>query len=264
MKDMPKDELLALIDAAPATDPTHRVRYRGKTLCVVMASWNEAGKVGPGVAAVPRDIVDTVCVVDNGSIDGTGDEAAKAGAVVIRHPRNLGAGGGYRTGWTYARRHAFDIVVELAGDNQDDPSEIASVVDRLLDGPFDYVQGSRWMPGGKQRNMTASRKRLTKLYSFLFRLFFRARLTDATNGFRAFHATLLDDPRIRLWQPWLIQYEMEPYLLIQAVRLGYRVAEAPVTKIYHAQMKRNTKMVPFKSWWSILRPIFLLRLGLKR
>src|SRR4051812_1800040 len=92
MRDLPKDEILALVDAAPATAPERRVRYRGLSLCVVMASWNEAGKVGPGVRAVPRDVVDTVCVVDNGSGDGTGEEAREAGAVVIPHPRNLGAG----------------------------------------------------------------------------------------------------------------------------------------------------------------------------
>src|SRR5438034_843169 len=110
MKDLPKDEILALIDAAPATPPQRRVRYRGLSLCVVMAAWNEAGKIGPGAKAVPRDIVDTVCVVDNGSVDGTAEEAREAGAVVITHPRNLGAGGGYRTGYVYAQRKGFDLV----------------------------------------------------------------------------------------------------------------------------------------------------------
>jgi dolichol-phosphate mannosyltransferase len=264
MRDLPKDEILSLIDAAPATAPEHRVRYRGLTLCVVMASWNEAGKSGPGVRAVPRDVVDTVCVVDNGSVDGTGQEAREAGAVVIPHPRNLGAGGGYRTGYVYGRRKGFDLIVELAGDNQDDPADIPHVVDHLIDGGFDYVHGSRWMPGGTRVNMTRSRSRLTRLYSFLFRTLYGFPATDATNGFRVFRSGLLDDPRIDLWQEWLIQYELEPYLFLKTVQLGYKVGEAPVRKIYHQEMKRNTKMVPFKSWYSILRPLFLIRLGLKR
>lgn len=264
MRDLPKDAILALIDAAPATAPERRVRYRGLTLCVVMASWNEAGKVGPGVRAVPRDVVDTVCVVDNGSVDGTGEEAREAGAVVIPHPRNLGAGGGYRTGYVYGRRKEFDLIVELAGDNQDDPADIPHVVDHLIDGGFDYVHGSRWMPGGTRVNMTRSRSRLTRLYSFLFRTLYGFPATDATNGFRVFRNGLLDDPRIDLWQEWLIQYELEPYLFLKTVQLGYKVGEAPVRKIYHQEMKRNTKMVPFKSWYSILRPLFLIRLGLKK
>jgi dolichol-phosphate mannosyltransferase len=264
MRDLPRAEVEALIAAAPATAPERRVRYRGQSIVVVMASWNEQGKVAPCVERVPRDVVDTVCVVDNGSADGTAAEARAAGAVVVSHPRNLGAGGGYRSGYVYGRRNGFDLVVELAGDNQDDPADIRHVVDQLLDGGFDYVQGSRWMEGGTSVNMTLSRTWLTRLYSFLFRALFGFRATDATNGFRAFRSGLLDDPRIDLWQEWLIQYELEPYLLIKAVSLGYRVGEAPVRKIYHLKMKQNTKMVPVKSWVSILRPLFLLKLGLKR
>lgn len=263
MKDLPKDEILALIKNAPATSPASRVRYRNLSIVVVMASWNEAGKIGPGVRAVPRDIVDTVCVIDNGSCDETGREAEAAGAVVIRHPVNIGAGGGYRSGYYYGLLHGFDLIVELAGDNQDVPSEIPSVVDALINGSLDYVQGSRWMKGGSQSNMTLSRIALTRFYSFLFRLFYQAAITDATNGFRAFKPSLLENKRINLWQPWLIQYELEPYLLIKTVTLGYRFSEAPVTKRYHEKMEKNTKMVPFKSWYSIIRPIFLLRFGFK-
>jgi dolichol-phosphate mannosyltransferase len=264
MKDLPREEILALVDAAPATLPERRVRYRGLSLVVVMASWNEAGKVGPGVRAVPRDLVDTVCVIDNGSVDGTAEEAQGAGAVVISHPRNLGAGGGYRSGYVYGLRKGFDLVVELAGDNQDDPADIRHVVDHLLDGGYDYVHGSRWMAGGTRVNMTRSRSFLTKLYSFLFRTLFGFPATDATNGFRVFKTGLLEDRRIDLWQEWLIQYELEPYFFIKVVQLGYRVGEAPVRKIYHQEMRKNTKMVPFKSWYSILRPLFLIRSGLKR
>jgi len=162
MKDLPRDRVLQLIDGAPASPPERRVRYRGLAIVVVMASWNEEGKVAPCVRAVPRQIVDTVCVVDNGSADGTAAEARAAGAVVISHPRNLGAGGGYRTGYFYGRRQGFDLVVELAGDNQDDPADIQQVVDRLVDGGFDYVHGSRWMPGGTRVNMTRSRSLLTR------------------------------------------------------------------------------------------------------
>ena len=142
--------------------------------------------------------------------------------------------------------------------------EALQVVDHLIDGGYDYVQGSRWMVGGERVNMTFSRSLLTRLYSLLFTLIYRIRISDATNGFRAFYSRLLDDTRINLWQSWLIQYELEPYLLIKAVSLGYRVGEAPVKKIYHPDMRKNTKMIPFKSWYSIIRPVFLLPLGLKK
>ena len=261
---MTKAELLKLIQNTPSSEKSFRVKYRGLSICVVMASWNEEGKVGPGVKAVSKQIVDSVLVVNNGSADLTSIEAEKAGATVINHPTNLGAGGGYRTGWLYGSLKGFDLIVELAGDNQDVPSEIPRAVDKLIDEDLDYVQGSRWLKDGKRENMTFSRTILTWLYSLLFRLLFRKKITDATNGFRVFRKEVLDNPKLNLWQNWLLDYEMEPYLLIQTCRAGYKVSEVPVTKRYHNEMKDNTKMVPFKSWWSILRPLFLLSLRLKK
>ena len=260
---MTKSEILKLIEEAPSSAPAVRVKYRGLSICVVMASWNEEGKVGSGVQSVSRKNVDSVVVVNNGSQDSTSKEAYGAGAIVIDHPINLGAGGGYRTGWLYGYQKNFDLIAELAGDNQDLPSEIPRAVDKLINENLDYVQGSRWLKDGKRENMTLSRTILTWVYSLLFRILFRKRITDATNGFRVFRKEVLDNPSLNLWQDWLLQYEMEPYLLIQTCRAGYKVAEVPVTKRYHHDMKDNTKMVPFKSWWSILRPLFFLSLKIK-
>ena len=73
---------------------------------------------------------------------------------------------------------------------------------------------------------------------------------------------MLDDPRIRLDQRWLDRYELEPYLLFQAVRAGYRVREVPVTVRYHS--RGTTKMRGLRDGWRIVRPLVYLRLGLKR
>ena len=59
-----------------------RISYRGHSILVTMHCWNEEGKVGLGVKAVPKTLVDTVCVVDNGSVDNTAKEANEAGALV--------------------------------------------------------------------------------------------------------------------------------------------------------------------------------------
>lgn len=264
MKPVPRPMVEELIrDSTGFGAEDERTLYRGNAILVVLASWNEAGKVGPAVSKVPRDLVDRVVVVDNGSVDGTGAEAEAAGATVVRHPWNAGAGGGYRTGYWYGLMGQYDIIVELAGDDQDDPNDIKHVVDRLLDDDLDYVQGSRWLPGGDAIEMTRSRTMATKLYSWLMSVLFGQRVTDGTNGFRAFRTKVLKDPAIRLWQDWLIGYELEPYLLIQTIRMGYRFGEEPVRKIYHPAMEDNTKMTPFKSWYSILRPLFLLKLGIR-
>ena len=264
MEALPKEKLLSIIENTPVKPKAERILYRGFSIIVVMPCWNEEGKVGPGVAAVPRNIVDTVCVVNNGSNDGTAEEARAAGATVIDHPINQGAGGGIRSGLFYGLLNEYDLLAVLAGDNQDDPTDLRHVADKLIDEKLDYVQGSRWMKSGQMINMTMSRKALTWIYSFIFARFFKVSISDATNGFRLFRSEILKDERIDLWQEWLLAYELEPYLLIKTCKLGYKVGQAPVKKIYHNDMKDNTKMVPFKSWWSILRPLFYLRFGLKK
>jgi len=89
------------------------------------------------------------------------------------------------------------------------------------------------------------------------------RVTESTNGFRAFRTALLRDPRIDWRQPWLDRYELEPYLLLKTIRLGYRHTEVPVTKIYPPREIGYTKMRPFVDWWSIIRPIVYVGLGLR-
>ena len=259
-----RESITKIIESTPVKEMTIRTKYKGHSLLVTMPCWNEEGKVGHGVKSVPRDLVDCVCVVNNGSIDNTAIEAEEAGALVISHSVNLGAGGGIRTGLEYGRINNYDLLAVLAGDNQDDPNDLFKAVDKIIDEELDYVQGSRWLKEGKRENMTISRTILTWVYSLIFRILFRKKITDATNGFRVFRKEVLDNSNLNLWQDWLLQYEMEPYLLIQTCRAGYKVSEVAVTKRYHNDMKDNTKMVPFKSWWSILRPLFLLSLRIKK
>ena len=123
-------------------------------------------------------------------------------------------------------------------------------------------QGTRWLPGAATPGIPDDRRWLTRLYPMLFRIASGYRSTDGTNGFRAFRLAMLEDPRIRLDQTWLDRYELEPYLLFQAVRCGYRVSEVPVTVRYHE--RGTTKMRLFRDGWRLLRPLIFLRLGLKR
>ena len=111
--------------------------------------------------------------------------------------------------------------------------------------------------------MPIYRQIATRVHPILFSLSAGKWLTESTNGFRAFRTRLLDDPQIRLDQPWLDEYELEPYLYWKAIRLGYRTCEVPVTKIYPPKAIGYTKMKPITGWWSMLRPIVLLTLRMR-
>jgi hypothetical protein len=153
----------------------------------------------------------------------------------------------------------FDFAAVLSGDDQHEPDELPRALEPLFGGAADLVQGSRWLPGGATPGIPAARRWLTRIYPIAFRLVSGYPSTDGTNGFRAFRLAMLEDPRIRLDQEWLDRYELEPYLLYQAVRCGYRVREVPVTVRYHA--RGTSKMRFLRDGWRILKPLVYLRLG---
>ena len=151
----------------------------------------------------------------------------------------------------------------MAGNGKDDARELLGLLNGLESG-YDFVQGSRYLKGGVWENMPLHRVIGTKAYSFLFSVLNRLWITDATNGFRAYRSSLFDDKRINIWQDWLTNYEVESYLFSKSIRMGYRVREVPVSKIYPPSLALGyTKMKPFVDWWRHFRPSLLLALYLK-
>ena len=104
-----------------------------------------------------------------------------------------------------------------------------------------------------------------RVFTVTFSVLVGHRLTDGSNGFRAYRVDLLRDDRIDWEQPWLgDKYQLEYYIHFKAISLGYRFQEVPVTKIYRpASDGSYTKFHP-RDWLVAIRPMFLLRFGLKK
>ena len=226
---------------------------------------NEEQKIGEVVRRVPRDVVDEVLVIDDGCTDASPEVAAEAGAEVLPMGRVAGVGAALRAGYALAVERGFDVAVVMAGNNKDSPEEIPLLLDPIADDTADFVQGSRFL---KERPdfgpMPLYRRVATRLHPLLFSLVAGQRVTESTNGFRAVRCRLLEDERIDLEQRWLDEYELEPYLYLRAARCGYRIQEVPVTKVYPPRALGQTKMKPITGWWSILRPLIYVGLGLRK
>ena len=108
------------------------------------------------------------------------------------------------------------------------------------------------------------RKIATKIHPWFMSMITGRKVTDSTNGFRAFRLSMFDNTTINIDQRWLDHYELEPYLLYKALTLGFRFMEAPVTKMYPPKKLGYTKMRPLVGWWSILRPLIYLGLRVKK
>lgn len=227
--------------------------------------YNERGKIGPTVAKVPRGAVEEIVVVSDASDDGSDEEARLAGATVLRHDKTLGVGAAIRTGLQYGIKNGYDVLVVMAGNDKDDPTEIPKLVAPILERGADYVQGSRYARGGAYGKMPLHRVILTRAYPWLVRLVTGFPITDATNGFRAISAKFLNDPRVNMNQDWLDRGELEYYLQLKALTLDFKVEEVPVRKIYPdlSAYCNYTKIKPVYDWFRNLRPIFYLTLGLK-
>ncbi|MHC5037161.1 MAG: glycosyltransferase family 2 protein [Planctomycetota bacterium] len=207
----------------------------------------------------------SVLVVDDGSGDGAPEEArGKYGDLRLeRHESNLGQRGILRTLRSVLRTGPFDYVLTLAGNNKDNPAEMIRLLSPLACGEADVVQGSRYLRGFRGVNMPLYRILATRvLHPTLVSLATGRRLTDSTNGFKAYRRDVLLDPRIDTDLDWLKAYSIEPFLLIRAAQLGWRIREVPVSKVYPPRAERYTKMQPVVDWWGILKPALRLALGL--
>jgi dolichol-phosphate mannosyltransferase len=227
-------------------------------------AYNEGEKIRRTLARHPPDRAWDLLVHDDGSTDGalTGIDPR---ILVLRNETNQGIGASMKRVFQYSLDHGYDVLVIHAGNDKDNPLEIPALVDPIARGDADFVQGSRYLSGGGFGNMPAYRVVGTRvIHPLITSLAARKRITESTNGFRAFRTALLRDARIDWRQPWLDRYELEPYLLLKTIRLGYRHVEVPVTKIYPPHEMGYTKMRAGVDWWSIIRPVVYLGLGLRQ
>jgi glycosyltransferase involved in cell wall biosynthesis len=234
-------------------------------ILVMPFAFNEGEKIRTTLSRFPARRAYDLMVMDDGSTDGSLDDAAETfGVAVLRHERNRGVGAAMKTAFTYALDNGYDVFVAVAGNNKDDPTEIDRLLEPILNGGQDFVQGSRFLPGGRYGEMPTYRILATKIiHPLLLSVATGKRITESTNGFRAFRLVLLRDQRIAWRQKWLDAYELEPYMLYKAIKLGYRHTEVPVTKIYPPRRLGYSKIKPLTGWWSMLRPVVYLALGFK-
>ena len=239
--------------------------YRNLKVAVLIPAYNEAAKIGDVVRRVPAEVVDLILVIDDGSTDSTAQIATQAGAEVLSMPKVAGVGAALRAGIQLARSRGMDVAIFVAGNNKDEPKEIPSLLDPIVDLGCDIVMGSRFLTGGRYGgDMPLYRKFATRLHPILLGFFCGRRITESTNGFRAFRLSRLDDKRIDLDQSWLNGYALEVYLLFKFLTLNYKHTEVPCTKIYPSKSIGNTKMKPLVGWWDILQPVFLLGLRIRK
>jgi glycosyltransferase involved in cell wall biosynthesis len=192
-------------------------------ILAIVPAFNEARNLPAVIGGLRRAVPGLdVCVVDDGSTDGSAAVAAGLGVTVLRCPLNLGIGGAVQTGYLWAQARSYDVAVQFDGDGQHDAAYLAAAVAPIAEGRAQVVIGSRFLEGSGFRSTRLRRAGIRYLSAFL-RLRCGVRVTDPTSGFRAAgrQAIALFARRYPSDYP-----EPEAVALARSARL--RVAEIPV------------------------------------
>ena len=189
---------------------------------VVIPALNEADSIGPVVESLSAQgvaAVKTIIVVDNGSTDGTGDAARKAGAQVVLEARR-GYGRACKAGVLAARE--ADIVVLLDGDGADDPEDLPRILEPLLWDAADLVIGSRALGSSEPGSMSSQQVFGNRLTVWLIRLLYGVRVSDIG----PFRAIRRDD--LLALDMTEMTYGWSTEMVAKTIRAGYRYKEVPV------------------------------------
>jgi glycosyltransferase involved in cell wall biosynthesis len=202
-------------------------RYPDFSLPPVVAlicAFEEEANIGEVLSRVPEKTcglaVAPLVVVDGGQ-DATDRVARDAGATTFVFPTNLGHGVALRVGYALCVEGGAQYVVTLDADGQNDPAEMESLLQPLVDDEADFAVASRRL--GTDETADRYRRAGVVFFSFLMNLLMGSKLTDTSNGFRALRASMLADVASRLEQD---QYQTAE-LLITALSRGWRVTERP-------------------------------------
>jgi glycosyltransferase involved in cell wall biosynthesis len=194
-------------------------------ITVVIPAYNEA----PVIGQVIRRILDCgfarVVVVNDGSRDDTATVARQAGATVLSHRINRGAGAAAQTGISYARRRGFPYLVQIDADGQHYPEDIEAMAARMAETDCDIVIGSRWL--GRNTGVPATRIAYNRISNLFTNFFCRSRYTDSQSGMR-----LLNRKTIEALHLHLDGFGYCSEMIVQAEERRLKIEEVPIRVAY--------------------------------
>ena len=177
--------------------------------------------------------VDQVIVCDDGSLDLTAEQAKIAGAIVIKHKKNMGKGHAMKSLFKYARDVGADVIVTIDGDGQFLAEQIPSLFQPILENSYDVVIGNRF---SDDEEMPSYRKIGNKMLDRITKLAADLPFSDTQSGFRSYSKKAIQSIDFST-----SGFGVDSEILIDAVDKGLRITETKVTVLYDTGLKTSTK-----------------------
>lgn len=229
-------------------------------ILVVIPTYEEAGNVAVVLTRVRRAVPEAdVLVVDSASPDGTAELAEKVGEElggidILRQGAKRGLGAAYRDGFAEGLRRGYQVLVEMDADLSHDPASLPSLL-RAIDDGAALAIGSRYVPGGAIPEWPALRRLVSRAGNHYVGLALGIEVRDATAGFRAYTAEILD--AIDYGSTRADGYGFQVEMAYRVVRAGGRVVEVPIT--FADRVRGTSKMsgrivveaMALVTWWGL-------------
>jgi len=219
---------------AACTNPVAELSAMTKPkVVVVMPAYNAANTLHMTYADLPRELVDLVILVDDGSSDETTRIARELGLELFIHNRNYGYGANQKTCYREALKAGADIVVMVHPDYQYDPTLLPDLVRPIQEGRADVVLGSRLMSGSPLKQGMPWWKYISNRFlTWVENVTFGLNLSEYHTGYRALRREALESVNLQTNSDKFI-FDQE--ILAQIVALHMRITEVPVPTRYFAQ-----------------------------
>ena len=200
-----------------------------------------------------------IIICDGGSTDGSTDydtlKNLNVNTLLIKQD-NGKQGAQLRMGLWWALTRGYEGIITIDGNNKDSIEDIPRFIEKLEQG-YDFVQGSRFIKGGKAINTPIIRYLAVRfLHAPIISLTAGKWYTDTTNAYRAYSAKYLTDIRVQPLRDIFQGYELLAYLSVRATQIDLKACEIPVTREYPKQGKVPTKISFFKGNKELLCTLF--------
>ena len=194
-------------------------------ITIGLPAYNEEKNIASVITKLKK-ITDSIIVCDDGSSDMTSEISKNLGAVVISHKKNMGYGAALRTIFQKSVELDSDILVTFDADGQHRIEDINKILQPLENNEADVVIGSRFLDN--ESKIPNYRKIGIKVITKVTNASLKKKLTDSQSGFRAYNKQALAQI-----SPSEMGMGISTEILIKASSKGLRIAEIPITVLYH-------------------------------